>query len=455
MRIPELLKEFAPPTNLGKNAQDLMYIINNVAMTPNELDFVAKTLSKMMGKEETQPVANPVQQPVNQVSKPVAKPATSQKTPTNTLTPGIQNQMKPLGTSKNMMGAEPEDSAIQEAKAIVGANKQQILDFLKSAKDDEALAPLVYMLSLKKFKQITKKIVTNKFKFKADETLKAIDAKIDILKDHVDVVTMFDFLNACLAGGVIDCDAMIASPGEYIDLPLTDQKYRTIVDQLLQVNLERLGKGEIGLAFAGINALKVSSDINIGNTAIEVKASSGTDFFMKGNPGEGGFGNQVKAAKLFITALNSVGGQYAPSNKSKSGGIASLGIGNHKSIDLLFQKLGRESVVDLLVAVEKQICKAKTEVVDRHFEDISDAVSGSGSVDYQRLGYATAKINFDYYKEMSHHDGVLILNLNNLTSAYAPDADTFVSMMQNGIIKQKFAIDFRDNGMGGIAYDAV
>ena len=132
-----------------------------------------------------------------------------------------------------------------------------------------------------------------------------------------------------------------------------------------------------------------------------------------------------------------------------------MGIGNHKSIDLLFQKLGRESVIDLLVAVEKQICKAKTEVVDRHFEDISDAVSESGSVDYQRLGYATAKINFDYYKEMSHHDGVLILNLNNLTSAYAPDADTFVSMMQNGIIKQKFAIDFRDNGMGGIAYDAV
>jgi hypothetical protein len=454
MRIPELLKEFAPPTNLGKNAQDLMYIINNVAMTPNELDFVAKTLSKILGKQETQPVEKPAQTPVNQVPTPPAKPSTPQKTPTNTLTPGIQNQIKPLGTSKNIMGAEPEDSGIQEAKAAAGPNKQQILDFLKSAKDDAALAPLVYMLSLKKFKQLTKKIVDKKFKFKSDETLKAIDAKIDILKDHIEVATMFDFLNACLAGGVIDCDAMIATPGDYIDLPLTDQKFKTIVDHLLQINLERLGKGEIGLAFAGINALKVSSDINIGNTAIEVKASSGTDFFMKGNAGEGGFGYQVKAAKLFINALNSVGGQYASSNKSKSGGVAALGATNHKSIDLFFQKLGQEAVINLLVSVEKQLCKEKPEIVDTYIDNISDAVSETGSVDYQKLGFATARINFDYYKEMSHHDGVLILNLRSLQSAYAPDADTFINMMQNGIVKQKFALDFRDNGMGGIAYDA-
>jgi hypothetical protein len=440
MRSREFLKpltEFAPPTNLGKNAQDLMYIINNATITPTELEFVAKTLSKILDKDTPQPVEKSVTPP----AKPVA-----------TTPPPAPAQ----DVNANVVGTEPQAPAIQEAKAsVVGPNKQEILNFLKSAKDDAALAPLVYMLSMKKFKEITKKIVDSKFKFKAKETLNAINSKIDILKDHTDVATMFDFLNACLAGGVIDCDAMIASPGEYIDLPLTDQRFRGIVDQLLQVNLERLGKGEIGLAFAGINAIKVSSDIDIGKTAIEVKASGASDFFMKGNPGEGGFGNQVKAAKIFIDAINNAGGKYAASNKSKANGIAALGINNHKSIDLLFQRMGKSAVENLLISVEKQICKMKPEIVDTYTEDISAAVSDTGSVDYQLLSFATAKINFDYYKVMSHHDGVLILNLNELKSAYASDAETFVSMIKNGIIRQKYALDFRDNGMGGIAYETV
>jgi hypothetical protein len=443
----KLLREFAPPTGSGKNAQDLMYIINNTIMTPTELEFVAKTLSKIIdtGTPEMEP----------QPSAPKQASSAPETTPTNNLSPGVQNQIKPLDSSKNMIGAEPEVPAIQEAKSI-GPNQQEILNFLQTAKDDGALAPLVYMLSMKKFKELTKKIVDLKFKFKTKETLNAIDQKIDILKDSTDVITMTDFLNACLNGGVVDCDAMISTPGDYINLPITDPRFRTIVDHLLQVNLERLGKGEIGLAFAGINALKVSSDINIGDTAIEVKATSGlSDFFMKGNPGEGGFGNQVKAAKIFIDAVNHAGGKYAASNKAKANGIAALGINNHKEINLLFQKMGQNDVIKLLVAVEKQICKLKTEVVDRYIEDITNAVAPNGSVDYKLLGYATAKINFDYYKEMSHHDGVLILNLNNLQSAYAPDANTFVSMIASGVIKQQYALDFRDNGMGGIAYKAT
>lgn len=433
----KLLKEFAPPAGSGKNAQDLMYIINNTNMTPAELEFVAKTLSKIIDNDTPQKQA----------------PAAPEITPTNNLSPGVQNQIKPLDASKNIIGAEPEVPAIQEA---VGPNQQEILNFLQTAKDDAALAPLVYMLSMKKFKELTKKIVNLKFKFKTKETLSAIDAKIDILKDSTDVATMTDFLNGCLAGGVIDCNTMIATPGKYIDLPITDQRFRTIIDHLLQVNLERLGKGEIGLAFAGINALKVTSDINIGDTAIEVKATSGlSDFFMKGNPGEGGFGNQLKAAKIFIDAINYVGGKYAASNKSKANGIAALGVNNHKEINLLFQKMGYDKVKNLLVDVEKQICKLKPEVVDRYIDDITGAIAPDGSVDYKLLGYATAKINFDYYKEMSHHDGVLILNLNGLQSAWAPDAETFVSMIESGVIKQQYALDFRDNGMGGIAYKAI
>ncbi|NBR24449.1 MAG: hypothetical protein EBU08_11900, partial [Micrococcales bacterium] len=96
-------------------------------------------------------------------------------------------------------------------------------------------------------------------------------------------------------------------------IPLVDARYQKIAEAFLDLNLERLGKGEIGLAFMGINAVKETSDISIGGQAIEVKATKGkSDFFMKGNPDEGGFGHQAEAVKILVNALNKVGANLKP-----------------------------------------------------------------------------------------------------------------------------------------------
>ena len=53
---------------------------------------------------------------------------------------------------------------------------------------------------------------------------------------------------------------------------------------------------------------------------------------------------------------------------------------------------------------------------------------------------------------MSGHDGVLMINIDAFTYFYVQDPESFAELVSNGTLKQKGAIEFRTNSLGGLAY---
>jgi hypothetical protein len=351
------------------------------------------------------------------------------------------------------MGQDPED----EEQPMYEAKRQQseeaeLLAYISNVQNKAKLGRLLYVVKDEQFKILASKIVKKKIKFKPRESYELIKTKIRSLSTRVPVAVMTDFLNTCLESGVIDTLGMVSGDVQSTQIPLTDQKYRGIAEAFLSLNLERLGKGEIGLAFMGIDAVKETSDISIAGIPIEVKASSGTDFYMKGNPDEGGFGHQTEALKILVKALNDAGAKYKSTNRSKQGGIAALGKTNTPILNQYFSVLGHEGTYNTLVSVLKELNKKAPEIVDKYSKEIENAIGEDGTIDYAALSLATAKINYEYYQLMSHHEGVLILNLGSFQFVYITDSQTFAELVGTNVLQQMYAIDFRSNGLGGVAY---
>ena len=271
----------------------------------------------------------------------------------------------------------------------------------------------------------------------------------------IDVTLMTDFLNDCLTVGVIDTPSMIGGSTASNKIPLSNPAYEPIIKALLEITLPggaAVGKGEIGMAFAGIDTVKETTDITVGKSAVEVKASQGTsDFYMKGTAGAG-FANHMKGLKELVSNLNDAGANFKPSNEVKNGGIAQF---NDKTVNVLqpyFKKMGAEKTLEVIMKVLRAIHKNEPEMVNKYEEEIALSIKEDGSIDYELLTMPTAKLNFEYYKAMSGHDGVLMINIDAFTYFYVDNPESFADLVSNGTLKIKGAIEFRTNSLGGLAY---
>lgn len=416
--------EFQNTTNTDP-ADDIAYLISNTNLSPAVLKFLHDSLKSMVSQE-------PGIQPVN------GKP--QQKTTANMQQSDLEN----LDKVKESAGQGMESELLSYLDTLQHAG---------TATKEKKLNQLLYVAYDDAFKNLIGEIVKKKFKAKNQESYELLKNKIRSLATKIPVKTMTDFLNACNDnGGVIDASSMITQQTKSNNIPLIDSRYLQIARQLLSLELPRIGRGEIGLAFMGIDAVKGVTDITVSGIDIEVKASSGKDFFMKGNADEGGFGNQAKAVAVLTRKLNTVGAEYKSNNRAGQGGIAAVGTTNINTFNNYFSKLGREGTIELIVDVLKALNVKSPETVNSYIKDISNSVSKDGTIDYNLLSLATAKINFDYYKKMSGHEGVLVLNLSAFQFLFISDAETWANQMAQGVLKQMYALDFRSNGLGGIAY---
>jgi hypothetical protein len=404
-------------------ADDLSYLITNTDLSPEILKFLHDSLKNMIGKEDD---VDPVS--TNNDPQKVAAPNT------------IPSDEEPVDKLKE------SSASAMEAELMAALSQAK-----KQGTHEKQLSRLLYVLRDEAFKKLASDIVKQKFKSKNQESYELIKNKIRGLSTKVTVQLMTDFLNDCKEGGVIDVAQMITSE-EKSPIPITDPKYTTIVKSFLDIELPRIGRGEIGLAFAGTNTVKGATDITVSGIDIEVKASRGKDFFMKGNADEGGFGNQNKAVEILANRIAKVGAQFKPNNRAGKGGIASIGKTNISNFNQYFVRLGRKETIKLLVDVLKELNKKSPDIVEQHIDDISSAVNKDGSVNYSALELATAKINFSYYKLMAEHEGVLVLDLKAFAYFFVSDVETWADYVKKGILVQMYALDFRSNGLGGIAY---
>jgi len=442
MRVIEILREFVDSENAGPTnpVEGLTYLLTHHRLSPVVLKQISHTVTNIEKTDAQQPQAIPslqAQQSQQQLQQPQ----------------GQQNTEPTEPIDQDSDEIDPIDDGDEDLNEVIMDQQSLVASILSLNPNSPQLQGLYYQTADDVFKKMVSDIVKAKIKFKTRETYELIKSKVRSLSTKVPVDIMDEFLKLCLEQGVIDAPSMISGNNTGGQIPLVDQKFRKVADAFLDLNLERLGKGEIGLAFMGIDALKESSDVSISGLAIEVKAAKGSDFFMKGNPDEGGFGHQVEAVKIFVKALNSVGADFKETNRSKQGGIAAVGRTNIKYLNSFFTLMGRMKTINTLIEVLKILCKKDPKIVNAYKSEIKGSVSRDGSIIYKNLELVAAKINFDYYKQMSKHEGVLVLNLPKFEYAYVNDATGWADLINLGILLQKYPLDFRSNGLGGIAYD--
>lgn len=458
MRILEIISESIESNPvMGPNAEDLLYLLDNVDMRPEELAAIASELKDLASDyadidselEPTQIEPEPAEEPVGQMEpqEPItAEPETEE----------------PVDTPEDDDDGDEIQERVEKQKTVKKKKpvtkqsyREQIEQYLSQVSDDTELKGLVYNIHVAKFKDMAKKIVNYKIKSKSKEIYKAIESLIPNLGDVVEVNLMTDFLNDCLTTGVIDTPTMISGSATNNRILLSNDEYELIVKAFLELTLPggaAVGAGEIGIAFAGIDTTKEATDVKVGELDIEVKASRDTnDFYMKGIAGSG-FANQKKGVKELVKYLNSAGANFEESNEVGKGGIASLNNSTTQKLQPYFKKMGPEKTLKCIISTLKAIHRSRPEMVDQYAEEIASAINEDGTIDYELLCIPTAKLNFDYYKAMSGHDGVLMLNIDSFTYFYATDSESFANLTTNGALKQKGAIEFRTNSLGGLAY---
>lgn len=425
MRFFEFTQSSQP--NTSNQMAELEYVLDHVPIDPVVLKKV-KDFAKSRAKQKTTKVVTP------------AKPVPAQQP--QTVTPTQPQTTEP------------------PVKESVENDIDEILDVLSNNSDPQLITQILHTIKKNGYRNLIDQVIKQKFQSgdKAIATIKDhIIKTIDSISETVSVKEMIDFLNACASGGVIDCSSMIQSEqGTLVQrqpIPLSNESYRKFVGPLMNISVSggaAGGRGEIGLAFAGIGASKGAKDLTINGTDIEVKASAQTtDFWLKGTKG---FSKDkpTQAAAHFLNKLNTVGGKFTLSQIKDEGGMAQLTADKLPIVNPLFQRLGQAETQKLLKETIK-ILHSKTDI-SQFDSDIDASVAEDGTLDIRKLELAVGKIAFYYYQKMENHPGVLMLNVSDLTYTYIKSPEDMVTAIQSLGLQSTGVINFRPNSEGSTTW---
>lgn len=419
--------EFTQPqqSNVNNQMADLEYVLHHAPIDPAILKKI-KEFAKSRAKQKVKQSQIP--------TKPV-----------------VTQQPQPNGS------VQPQP----EVKESLESDIDELLDVLATSADPQMVRDMLHAAKKNACRNLIDQIVKQKFQ-SGDRALATIKAEIirtiNDIAETVSVKEMIDFLNACVAGGVIDCVSMVQSEeGTLVQrqpFPLTNEAYRKFIGPLCNINIgggAAGGRGEVGLAFAGIGATKGAKDLTINGTDIEVKASTAlqADFWLKGTKG---FSKDKakEASSIFLNKLNSVGGKFAISQLKREGGLAQVTASSLPILNPLFQQLGQVETQKLLKTVIKTIHHATD--VSQFDADIDASVEKDGTLDISKLELAVGKIAFYYYQKMENHPGVLMLNVGDLTYTYIKSPEDMVTAIQSLGLQSTGVINFRPNSEGSTTW---
>jgi len=278
----------------------------------------------------------------------------------------------------------------------------------------------------------------------SDEIAKALSHMAVQGTNHNDLL---NFLDACATEErIVDLESIVSDSGSgSFSIP---KQYQEIVKALALITPgsknAASGKGELMLAAIGKGTTKPAvGDIVVGTKRIEVKASDGA----KGILSDFALGSQPvgKARTIMVNTVNKTLGRIAlldapASEQDENGvsGISAIGKRNLPMLNKLFAEMGASATQtmfrDMFTAV----------VVSKFSKDIDNIVAAINEKGIEEAAMRAAVIGllFDYYKAVNKHDGLLTINIPNLTYNYVEDAESFASL-SNVTIGTLF--DFRDN----------
>lgn len=336
--------------------------------------------------------------------------------------------------------------------------KTKAINLINDAETSYELKSIIFHLNVERMKILINQTIEEKFLIKNADLVETITGSIIGLAKTIEVETVIEFLEKCAAGGIIDIHTLLNHKDGIFHFPMNKTKYRLIIETLLNINISNgnasIGRGEIGIAFMCKNAFKGYTDISVKDGdrmfPVEIKSTRNkTDFFMKPSNEQGSY---LDAAYLLIDGVNSVGGNFNKSNKVADNGIAQLNNKTSNMLDHYFQKLGKDRTQELLFNVLSKNYNQIPNFVDQYKTKINESVKESGSVNYDKFKVVTSELNFDYYKEVSHHEGVLMLNVSELSFTYQTSGDQFSKLVERQLLTAISAIDFRTSSTGGLAF---
>lgn len=268
-----------------------------------------------------------------------------------------------------------------------------------------------------------------------------------VVSQQVEQKTVFEFLDTCAEPErLIDMDKIVNNPGPSTHPFVIPEKYKPIVRELVRLvppgSSAATGKGELMLTLIGKNTVKPPiGDIEVGNKKIEVKASdiskSGvTDFVLSSHK------QDVKSARtIFVNAVNSVHDKPifldAEAKISKGGisGISSINKSYLSDIQPMLQKMG----LSLVQKTFKEMFE-KVGLEQKSISEILTSFNTDGTIDYKKYSQALRKSSFTQYQKDNKHDGLLTINVKNLTYTYTENAEDFINL---GNIQLERLFDFR------------
>ena len=263
----------------------------------------------------------------------------------------------------------------------------------------------------------------------SDEVAKALSHMAVQGTNHNDLL---NFLDACATEErIIDLASIVSKSGSgSFSIP---KQYQGIVKALALITPgsknAASGKGELMLAAIGKGTTKPTvGDIIVGEKRIEVKASDGAT----GKLSDFALGKQTvsKARTIMVNTINKTLGKVvlldAPAEQQDENGISGIsGIGkqNLPMLNKLFAEMGAD-------ATQKMFREMFTAVVGSKFsEDIDKIIAAIDEKGIEATKFKSGVIGllFDYYKAVNKHDGLLTINIPNLTYNYVEDAESFAS----------------------------
>jgi len=278
----------------------------------------------------------------------------------------------------------------------------------------------------------------------SDEIAKALSHMAVQGTNHNDLL---NFLDACgTEERIVDLESIVSDSGSgSFSIP---KQYQEIVKALALITPgsknAASGKGELMLAAIGKGTTKPAvGDIVVGTKRIEVKASDGA----KGILSDFALGSQPvgKARTIMVNTVNKTLGRIAlldapASEQDENGisGISAIGKRNLPMLNKLFAEMGASATQTMFRDMFTAVVGSK---FSKDIDNIVAAINEKG-IEESAMRAAVIGLLFDYYKAVNKHDGLLTINIPNLTYNYVEDAESFASL-SNVTIGTLF--DFRDN----------
>jgi len=278
----------------------------------------------------------------------------------------------------------------------------------------------------------------------SDEIAKALSHMAVQGTNHNDLL---NFLDACATEErIVDLESIVSKSGSgSFSIP---KQYQEIVKALALITPgsknAASGKGELMLAAIGKGTTKPAvGDIVVGTKRIEVKASDGA----KGTLSDFALGSQPvgKARTIMVNTVNKTLGRIAlldapASEQDENGisGISAIGKRNLPMLNKLFAEMGASATQTMFRDMFTAVVGSK---FSKDIDNIVAAINEKG-IEEATMRAAVIGLLFDYYKAVNKHDGLLTINIPNLTYNYVEDAESFASL-SNVTIGTLF--DFRDN----------